>query len=189
MWSIFSGRNAKLETMSRILTDAARKRTERIEELERQVEQAQGKRVNELEVVAAQRADLVNEKDKELATVREELIKLADLVNEKDKQLAVLRDALTKAEEDWGAVTDLLLRKAQAGRADAQGDYDYDVIGTDGTVIGRIFVATTSPTGTPWMWAIAYGDHEDRTPTHGYEATRQAAMRAFARSQSSAGLA
>ena len=168
MWSIFSGRNAKLETMNRILTDAARKRTERIEELERQVEQAQGKRVNELEVVAAQRADLVNEKD---------------------KQLAVLRDALTKAEEDWGAVTDLLLRKAQAGRADAQGDYDYDVIGTDGTVIGRIFVATTSPTGTPWMWVIAYGDHEDRTPTHGYEATRQAAMRAFARSQSSAGLA
>ena len=70
-----------------------------------------------------------------------------------------------------------------------KGNYDYDVIGTDGTVIGRIFVATTSPTGTPWMWAIAYGDREDRTPTHGYEATRQAAMRAFARSQSSAGLA
>jgi len=81
MWPIYSGRNAKLETMNRILTDAARKRTERIEELERQVEQAEGKRVNELEVVAAQRADLVNEKD---------------------KQLAVLRDALTKAEEDWG---------------------------------------------------------------------------------------
>jgi hypothetical protein len=34
---LFSGRNAKLETMNRILTDAARKRTERIEELERQV--------------------------------------------------------------------------------------------------------------------------------------------------------
>ena len=32
---LFSGRNAKLETMNRILTDAARKRTERIEELER----------------------------------------------------------------------------------------------------------------------------------------------------------
>jgi len=33
-------------------------------------------------------------------------------------------------------VTDLLLRQAQAGRAGAQGDYDYDVIGTDGILIG-----------------------------------------------------
>jgi len=30
------------------------------------------------------------------------------------------------------------------------------------------------------MWALAYGYHEDRTQTHGYEATRQAAMQAFA---------
>ncbi len=67
-------------------------------------------------------------------------------------------------------------------RAGAQGDDDYDVIGTDGIVIGRIFKATTSPAGTPWMWTLAYGDHEDRTPTHGYEATREATMQAFARS-------
>jgi uncharacterized coiled-coil DUF342 family protein len=113
MWPIFSGRNTKLETMNRILTDAARKRTERIQELETQVTQLERqvvrlkqeleparKRARELEVVAAQRADLVNEKDKELAAVREELIKLADLLNEKDKELAVLRDALTKAEEE-----------------------------------------------------------------------------------------
>ena len=79
-------------------------------------------------------------------------------------------------------MTGLLLRKAQAVRAGAQGDDDYDVIGTDGIVIGRIFKATTSPAGTPWMWTLAYGDHEDRTPTHGYEATREAAMQAFARS-------
>jgi hypothetical protein len=65
-------------------------------------------------------------------------------------------------------MTDILLRKAQAGRAGAQGDNDYDVIGTDGTVIGRI---TTSPAGTLWMWAIRLRNHEDRTPTHGYEAT------------------
>jgi hypothetical protein len=64
-------------------------------------------------------------------------------------------------------VTGLLLRKAQAVRAGAQGDDDYDVIGTDGVVIGRIFKATRSPAGTPWMWTLAYGDHEDRTPTHG----------------------
>jgi hypothetical protein len=79
-------------------------------------------------------------------------------------------------------VTDLLLRQAQTGRAGAQGDDDHDVIGTDGMVIGRIFKATTSPVGTPWMWTLAYGDHEDRTPTYGYEATRDGAMQAFARS-------
>ena len=45
----------------------------------------------------------------------------------------------------------LLLRKAQAVRAGAKGDDDYDVIGTDGIVIGRIFKATTSPAGTPWI--------------------------------------
>jgi hypothetical protein len=77
-------------------------------------------------------------------------------------------------------VTGLLLRRAQTSRAGAQGDDD--VIGTDGMVIGRIFKATTSPAGTPWMWTLAYGDHEDRTPTHGYEATREAAMQAFAKS-------
>ena len=48
-------------------------------------------------------------------------------------------------------MTDLLLRKAQAVRAGAQGDEDYDVIGPDGVVIGRIFEATSSPIGTPWM--------------------------------------
>jgi hypothetical protein len=66
-----------------------------------------------------------------------------------------------------GTVTDLLLRQAQAGRAGAQGANDYDVIGPDGIVIGRIFKATTSPVGTPWLWTLAYGDHEDRTLTHG----------------------
>jgi hypothetical protein len=24
------------------------------------------------------------------------------------------------------------------------------------------------PVGTPWMWTLAFGHHEDRTPTHGY---------------------
>jgi len=69
--------------------------------------------------------------------------------------------------------TDLLFRQAQASRAGAQGDDDCDVI---------IFKATTSPVGAPGMRTLAYGDHEDRTPTHGYEATRHGAMQAFARS-------
>ena len=34
----------------------------------------------------------------------------------------------------------------------------------------------------PWVWTLTYGYHEDRTPTHGYEPTREAAMQAFAKS-------
>jgi hypothetical protein len=32
------------------------------------------------------------------------------------------------------------------------------------------------------MWTLAYGEHESRTPIHGYEATREAAMAAFGKS-------
>jgi hypothetical protein len=28
----------------------------------------------------------------------------------------------------------------------------------------------------PWRWTLAFGQHEDRTPTHGYEPTREGAM-------------
>ena len=77
---------------------------------------------------------------------------------------------------------DLLLRRVSASRAGAEGADDYDVISADGLVIGRIFKATTAPAGTPWLWTLAYGQHEDRTPTHGHEPTREAAMQAFARS-------
>jgi hypothetical protein len=37
------------------------------------------------------------------------------------------------------------------------------------------------------MWTLSYGEHEDRTPTRGYEATREAAMQAFARSYDDGG--
>ena len=33
-----------------------------------------------------------------------------------------------------------------------------------------------APEDAPWMWTVAYGRHEDRTPTPGYEATREAAF-------------
>jgi hypothetical protein len=46
----------------------------------------------------------------------------------------------------------------------------------DGVVVGRIFNSTAAPVGSPWMWTLAFGHHEDRTPTHGYAATREAAM-------------
>jgi hypothetical protein len=52
----------------------------------------------------------------------------------------------------------------------------------DGVVVGRIFKAAASPVETPWLWTLAFGYHEDHTPAHGYEATREAAMAAFAKS-------
>ena len=79
-------------------------------------------------------------------------------------------------------MTDLVLRRILPSRPAAQDEDDYDVIGPDGAVIGRIFKAISSPAGTSWAWTLAYGYQEDRTPTHGYEATREAAMQAFARS-------
>ena len=48
--------------------------------------------------------------------------------------------------------------------------------------IGRIMKAAAVPVGMSWMWTLAFGHHEDRTPTHGYEPTREAAMAAFAKS-------
>jgi len=49
------------------------------------------------------------------------------------------------------------------------------------TVVGRIMKATAVPMGQSWMWTLAFEYHDDRTPTHGYEATREAAMAAFAK--------
>jgi hypothetical protein len=50
----------------------------------------------------------------------------------------------------------------------------------EGAVVGRIMKATAAPAGQPWLWTLAYGHHEDRS--YGYEATREAAMAAFAKS-------
>jgi hypothetical protein len=46
-------------------------------------------------------------------------------------------------------------------------DDDYDVLADGGVVVGRIMKAAAAPAGTPWLWTLAYGHHEDRTPTHG----------------------
>ena len=61
------------------------------------------------------------------------------------------------------------------------GDDDFDVL-ADGAIVDRIMKATAAPVGQPWLWSLAYGHHEDRTPIYGYEATREAAMAAFAKS-------
>ncbi len=76
----------------------------------------------------------------------------------------------------------LILKRASTSRPSGEwNDDDYDVL-SDGAVVGRIFKAAASPVGTPWMWTLIFGYHEDRTATHGYEATRDGAMAAFAKS-------
>jgi len=76
----------------------------------------------------------------------------------------------------------LILKRASASRPfDEWNEDDFDVL-ADGIVVGRILKVHAAPVGTPWMWTLAFGQHEDRTPTHGYEATREAAMAAFAKS-------
>ena len=76
----------------------------------------------------------------------------------------------------------LTLKRAAASRQSGEwGEDDYDLL-ADGAVVGRIVKAAASPLGRPWMWTLLFGCHEDRTPTHGYEPTREAAMAAFAKS-------
>jgi hypothetical protein len=76
----------------------------------------------------------------------------------------------------------LILKRALASRPSGEwNDDDFDVL-ADGVVVGRIFKVHAAPVGSPWMWTLAFGHHEDRTPTHGYAATRGDAMAAFAKS-------
>jgi hypothetical protein len=76
----------------------------------------------------------------------------------------------------------LILKGASASRPSGEwNDDDYDVL-AEGLVVGRIFKANASPVGASWMWALAFGHHEVRAPTHGYEPTPDAAMTAFAKS-------
>jgi hypothetical protein len=66
----------------------------------------------------------------------------------------------------------LILKRASASRSSGKwNDDDYDVL-ADGA--GRIFKANAAPVGMPWMWTLAFGHHEDRSPTHGYAAAPSA---------------
>ena len=69
----------------------------------------------------------------------------------------------------------LTLKRASASRLSGEwSDDDYDVL-ADGAVVGRIFKVNAAPEGSSWMWTLAFGYHEDRTPTHGYRADARAA--------------
>jgi hypothetical protein len=76
----------------------------------------------------------------------------------------------------------LTLKRASASHLFGErNDDDYDVL-AEGKVVGRITKAAAAPVGTPWLWTLLFGYHEDRTPIYGYEPTREAAMAAFAKS-------
>src|SRR6516225_8308281 len=76
----------------------------------------------------------------------------------------------------------LVLKRASASRLSGEwSDDDYDVL-AEGIVVGRIMKAAAAPVGQPWLWTLAYGQHEDRSPIYGYELTREAAIAAFAKS-------
>jgi hypothetical protein len=71
----------------------------------------------------------------------------------------------------------LILKPASASRSSGEwNDDDFDVF-PNGEVVGRIFKANAAPVGESWMWTLAFGHHEDRTPTHGCAATREATRR------------
>ena len=77
-------------------------------------------------------------------------------------------------------VPSFLLRRSSESRPLAVGPDDYDVIGKDGEIIGRIVRTATGPAGKAWMWSVATRRNGEG-PVLGYEATREAAMQAFAK--------
>jgi hypothetical protein len=76
----------------------------------------------------------------------------------------------------------LILERASTSRRSGQWKEDDFDVQADGAVVGRIFKSTAAPAVTPWMWTLIFEYHEDRSPTHGYPESRQAAMAAFPKS-------
>jgi hypothetical protein len=77
-------------------------------------------------------------------------------------------------------MTTPILKRGSGSRPSGEwNDDDFDVL-ADGAVVGRILKVYAAPVGTSWMWTLAFGHH--RPPTHGYAATREAVMAAFAKS-------
>ena len=79
-------------------------------------------------------------------------------------------------------MTQLILKRANASRSSGDWrDDDYDVLEAGG-VVGRIFFSPVTPQDRPWMWASGHSADSVGRAAHGYAATREAAMEAFARS-------
>ena len=66
---------------------------------------------------------------------------------------------LVKMDKDY-----LVLKRASTSRPSGEWtDDDFDVL-ADGAVVGRIMKVHAAPEGSPWMWTLAFGHHEDRWP-------------------------
>jgi hypothetical protein len=65
-----------------------------------------------------------------------------------------------------GGQAEASLKRASASRPSGEWNDkdDYDVL-ANGAVVRPIFNAAASPVGAPWMWTLAFGHQEDRTPT------------------------
>jgi predicted RNA-binding protein with PUA domain len=64
-------------------------------------------------------------------------------------------------------------------RRDPDYEDDYEVLEND-TVVGHIFFVPA--TRRQWMWKLSFDHRKERTPSHGYAESREAAMAAFAKS-------
>ena len=72
-------------------------------------------------------------------------------------------------------MTDLLLQPTGSPT-------QYEVI-ADAQIVGRIALfSALRDRNKPWIWTIDLAFTDGRDQTHGFEATREAAMQAFARS-------
>ena len=70
-------------------------------------------------------------------------------------------------------MTNLLLQPSGAN--------EYEV--SDGDwIVGHIVLLSPAMARTLWMWSLDHAFHKGRAPTHGFAATREAALQAFARS-------
>ena len=78
----------------------------------------------------------------------------------------------------WPVEKDYLLERAGLSRP-SWNDDDFNVV-ANGKIVGRILKASAS-VARPWMWTLIFPQPEDRAPTHGYAATRESAMAAFAK--------
>jgi hypothetical protein len=57
--------------------------------------------------------------------------------------------------------TPLIPKHASANRPSRQwNDDDFDLL-ANSEVVGRIFKANAAPVGSPWIWTLAFGHHED----------------------------
>jgi hypothetical protein len=65
-------------------------------------------------------------------------------------------------------------------RTDRRDEECYAVM-NDSQVVGHIRLSDVTPAAAPWVWTIASGHPGDYERTHGYAATRDAAMQAFGR--------